>query len=297
MNLQYISEKISGQQQLVEDDIQLIKELKNKYPYSEIFQLLDLQITKEFNPLFIEDLLIDSAYKIRDRKKIIEILEQKPIEVNQVEQESDKVSQKEISSQEDLKVEVKEEIISNVDINLEEKVELPIPEEPENNTLDQQIAAEALSSIFSINFEPTIQHLIEEEHTIEIEETPNSTIEYTKEEEKKEEQSNVRSFTSWLKSNNKENKKDKNELIDTIIATNPTISKSKKEFYNPNKQALKSVDEDQLVYSETLAKIIEMQGNYSKAISAYEQLCLTIPEKKTFFVQKIKELNEKLNSK
>ena len=95
----------------------------------------------------------------------------------------------------------------------------------------------------------------------------------------------------------KEEKLDTNKIIDTIITTNPTISRPKKEFYNPNKQALKSVDDEQLVYTETLAKILEMQGNFSKAISAYEQLSLTIPEKKTYFAKRIKELNEKLNSK
>jgi len=106
-----------------------------------------------------------------------------------------------------------------------------------------------------------------------------------------------KSFTNWLKSGKKEIKQDKNQIIDTIISTNPTISRPKKEFYSPSKQAIKSVDDEKLVYTETLAKILEMQGNFSKAISAYEQLSLTIPEKKTFFVKKIKDLNEKLNSK
>jgi hypothetical protein len=39
-----------------------------------------------------------------------------------------------------------------------------------------------------------------------------------------------------------------------------------------------------------------MQGNFPKAIKAFEQLCLTFPEKKTYFVQKIEELKNKANS-
>jgi len=114
---------------------------------------------------------------------------------------------------------------------------------------------------------------------------------------KKQLKNHKKTFINWLKTIKKEEKLDTNKIIDTIITTNPTISRPKKEFYNPNKQALKSVDDEQLVYTETLAKILEMQGNFSKAISAYEQLSLTIPEKKTYFAKRIKELNEKLNSK
>ena len=48
--------------------------------------------------------------------------------------------------------------------------------------------------------------------------------------------------------------------------------------------------------TETLANIFAIQGNFPKAIIAYEQLMLTNPEKKIFFAQRIKELKEKLNT-
>ena len=86
------------------------------------------------------------------------------------------------------------------------------------------------------------------------------------------------------------------KIIDTFIQDDPKISQPKKEFYSPIKQAKKSLDSENLQYTETLANILSIQGNYPKAILAFEQLCLTIPEKKTYFVQKIKELKEKLNS-
>jgi hypothetical protein len=45
-----------------------------------------------------------------------------------------------------------------------------------------------------------------------------------------------------------------------------------------------------------LAKIFALQGNYPKAIYAYEQLMLSNPEKKIFFASQIKELKKKLNT-
>lgn len=124
-----------------------------------------------------------------------------------------------------------------------------------------------------------------------------------------------RSFTSWLKSStpttsdNKvevATKVDSNQLIDQFILKEPKISPAKeklfedrvekKELYNPTKKAKESLDDTQLPVSETLAKIFAAQGNYPKAISAYQQLMLIFPEKKVFFASQIEDLNKKLNT-
>lgn len=114
-------------------------------------------------------------------------------------------------------------------------------------------------------------------------------------------------FTNWLHANsnysepNDTEKKAINSLVDDFATFDPLESlsgefeKPKKEFFSPSKKAKESLSENQLPVSETLAKIYVMQGNYPKAISAYNELILAFPEKKIFFANQIEDLKKKLN--
>ncbi len=102
-------------------------------------------------------------------------------------------------------------------------------------------------------------------------------------------------------------KKNVSDLIDKFIKEDPRITSPKKiaekpvpertEMYNPMKKGKESLNDTQLPVSETLAKIFIVQGNFPKAIFAYQQLMLIFPEKKAFFAKQIKELEKKLNTK
>lgn len=117
------------------------------------------------------------------------------------------------------------------------------------------------------------------------------------------------SFTDWLKhaSEGKEKKPSdqktaqnteklsSTDLIDKFLREEPRISKPKTEFYNPVNKAKQSVADDITFMSETLAKILVLQGNYTKALHAYENLRLKYPEKRLYFAAQIKNIRKLIN--
>lgn len=90
-------------------------------------------------------------------------------------------------------------------------------------------------------------------------------------------------------------KKSAIDLIDKFLREEPKLSKPKVEFYNPVNMAKQSVADDITFVSETLAKIFVMQGNYIKALEAYDNLRLKYPEKRLYFASQIKNLRKLIN--
>lgn len=150
--------------------------------------------------------------------------------------------------------------------------------------------------------------------------TPSNTVVVTSVADSKEntvfDEHTPHSFTDWLKyadvaatkeeqaitKNDKaegSSKTSKNEekmtafdLIDKFLRTEPQLSRPKAEFYNPVNKAKQSVAEDITFVSETLAKIFVLQGNYTKALQAYENLRLKYPEKRLYFAAQIKNIKK-----
>lgn len=203
---------------------------------------------------------------------------------------------------------------------ISETVELPAEEivaDDEEKTLEINILTSVIENVYSQVLENTV---IEASSEIPQEpEEEKAPVEVTLQDAEREEAAVVQSFVSWLtKGKNEEqqstkvaaspetkteekisgriNEDKKNQIIDKFIEEEPSISRPKKEFFSPSKKAKESIDESGLMYSETLANIYVLQGNFPLAIKAYEQLCLTNPEKNIIFAQRIEELKEKLNS-
>ena len=191
---------------------------------------------------------------------------------------------------------------STVESSMEEISEIEQLEDPVIEKFEREIFSEAISANYNLDhLAPLEATKIDEEIEDEIfVPTVNSV-------------SGKKSFSSWLRSNENDEqpqfdaeKERINAIVDHFIKEEPKISrpskesiieeKPKKEFFSPTKKAKESLDVNSMPVSETLAKIFALQGNYPKAIFAYEQLCLINPEKKIFFASRIEELKKKLTT-
>ena len=315
MNLNQLSNILQSPALITEQDVQMLKELCSKYPYSQLFSIVYLKALHTSKDVYFDDELEKHAYKITDRTKLHQLINQRiefeqtnkdvpdPLVENITETLETAVLNNDelILSEKDKSHEIKEE--KNEDL-----IEVKVAEQANRNekSLELEILTNAAQTVYNEEFEGSSAIL---------EETPISVLTNTPEKDKslsikvnsddtlKITPTTKKRFSDWLNissidTNNpqiNDSAKTKEEIINKFIDTSPTISTLKKEFYSPIKQGQQSIDADQLIYTETLASILALQGNFPKAIIAYEQLILTNSEKKIYFAEKIKELKNKLN--
>ena len=82
-----------------------------------------------------------------------------------------------------------------------------------------------------------------------------------------------------------------NKIVD-FIAKTVKKEKPKKEFFSPTAMAQQSMEENNSLMTETLAKVYLEQGHHKKAILAYEILSLKYPQKSGLFADQIKAIKQ-----
>jgi hypothetical protein len=89
------------------------------------------------------------------------------------------------------------------------------------------------------------------------------------------------SMNSWKERNQK-------------LAVLPNVKVVDHSAQTVNDLAKDSIVENEGLASETLANLFEKQGLYSKSIEMYERLILKIPEKSSYFADKIEKIKSKV---
>lgn len=328
LNLTEIAARIKQPELCASTDIDSLRTLCETYPYSQIFPLLYLKTLAQTNDVRLDNELQKFAYRIADRVVLFDLLN------SRLEQEikvREGIEDEKLTVSPSLTLSKEEEHPQSGEINLSneftpflekesEKIEKTISTDLPSLPDDVLQSLSIGSEIYSLEAEEAKIAAQKEKEQLEKEDlerekqkliealVQKKSFTASKNEEKN---TSERSFTSWLKHNSShieyiEEKPNPEALIDQFIQNDPKISSAKEklfedrtdknELFNPTKKAKESLDETQLPVSETLAKIFAAQGNYPKAIYAYEQLMLIFPEKKVFFASQIKELNKKINT-
>jgi hypothetical protein len=318
MNLEFFFQTIKSPKLIPSSEIPVFKELSDKYPFSQLFPIIYLKALSVNKDIRFDEELKNYAYRITDRAKLYDLIHNQNEDNYSFEEKSIvNLTEKKIEFSENKIIDIKrlqEEVIENPDVikqklnfnensyEIVESKELEISdfafeliiEKPKEDTLEKEILSNIISSSYSLEESEVLQSKKEKKS-----ENDSSKL--------KVDLNQARSFSSWLKIGKSEQlpeeryqkksveiqkEKNSNSFIDNEIK----IGKPKAEFFSAPKKAKESVNEERLIYSETLANIYALQGNFPKAIKAFEQLILTIPKKKLYFAQKIEELNKKINS-
>jgi len=235
--------------------------LTKEYPYCHAFHLLHLKGLKNTNSIEFEKYLPLTSLNAPNREVLYDLIVKMKLR--------EKIEQ------------VEEEISQSVAQEIQTEI---LPTEEQKQAEKESVVNEVEAII--------LEELAHQQYSIEKQFTEEPQQE--KQEEKTKQLPEEMSFLDWLNpSSVKQQKKvTKASIIDRFIKENPSISKPKPETYNTPDLAKLSIEDNDDLVTETLARVYMKQGHYDKAIKTYQKLSLKIPEKKAFFASQIEVIEE-----
>lgn len=289
------------------DNKSALQDIVHTFPYFQLAQVMYARQMYEDNDSDVATRVkLASAYA--PNRKAMYLMFRKPVEkkievANQVEVEESKYNYVFRSAEPEVIEPPQKTDSFVVTIPQTESIE-PVKDEETSTVSETFLEKEILSNIAVIQNERILEEIPKLEEVQKTKETPQIA------EERVEIAVNPDlggkfSFEMWLKMlpDIKETSKiaiqdtgKKTDIIDRFLANQPRISKPKAEFFSPTKAAKVSISESDDLVSETLAKIYVQQGNFHKALKAYESLFLQNPEKSTYFAARIKEIRSLIDS-
>lgn len=287
--------------------------LAEKYPYFQTAQLLRIKNLHNLDPGKVKPALNFTASYVTDRKILYYLLHPIQVQTEVNDESAENISEFKTTFPEK---EVKDTIQENI-----------------SDTLENQISYRDTHNNDEIDFSTSIDIKKEygegielDEYVVLINKTDADFVEFIPDEKVKSKGVENETSTEPKKTTNKpdtqkieeddiltlinkgvshdklestgsdlsEKQKKKNALIDNFIKSNPKIKPARETDEKTEDISLNSVLEDDHLITDTLANIYLKQGNYAKAIFAYEKLSLKYPEKSAYFAGQIAEIKKRI---